>query len=361
MEEKKNKPRGRGASKPYPIHTLKKSLTIIEAMEKNFAGDPTDPIDIADVLDSSLNSSDFRSLLVSSHRYGLITGTYKSPKINMTELGKSIVEFTSEDEKNKGLLESFVMPKTFKKILEKYDRKTWPNKEILRNVLKRESDVAEEQLDECVKILTQNVLDFKLIHEKTKILRLSKLSTTSDFEEGENLDEDSEDKETSNESNVTPEPEISEPAITKEVQIPTVFITHSKNKKILEHLKQMLQFGGFEYKIAVEESTTSIPVPEKVFGLMQQCNCAIINVSADEEKKQSDDSYQINENVLIEIGGAYVHYDKRVILLVDKRLKLPSNLQGLYVFRYEGDEFSWEVGMELQKALSAFKKPFSQK
>jgi predicted nucleotide-binding protein len=139
-------------------------------------------------------------------------------------------------------------------------------------------------------------------------------------------------------------------------QKPKVFISHSKNKKILEQLKDMLSFGDFEHRLAIEEETMSIPVPEKIFGLMRECNCAIINISADEENKQENDSYKLNENVLIEIGGAYLHYNKRVILLVDKRLNLPSNLQGLYRFEYEGNELSWMVGMQLQKALTEFKK-----
>lgn len=89
---------------------------------------------------------------------------------------------------------------------------------------------------------------------------------------------------------------------------------------------------------------------------MRECNCAIINVSADEEMKQEDDSYRINENVLIEIGAGFVHYNKRVILLVDKRIDLPSNLQGLYKCEYEGDELSFLVAMKLQKTLTEFKK-----
>ena len=117
----------------------------------------------------------------------------------------------------------------------------------------------------------------------------------------------------------------------------------------------MLAFGGFEFRIAEEKETTAIPISDKVFGLMRECNCAIINMSADDEMKQPDDSYRINENVLVEIGGAFIHYDKRVILLVDKRLRLPSNLQDLYRCEYEGDELSWTVAMKLQKALAEFK------
>jgi len=142
----------------------------------------------------------------------------------------------------------------------------------------------------------------------------------------------------------------------EEKAIPKAFISHSKNENILDQLKTILEFGDFEYTIAEEVETSAIPIPDKIFGLMRQCNCAIINVSADEEMKQEDESYRINENVLIEIGAAFVHYDKRVILLVDKKIKLPSNLQGLYRCEYEGDELSFTIAMKLQKALTEFKK-----
>jgi predicted nucleotide-binding protein len=88
---------------------------------------------------------------------------------------------------------------------------------------------------------------------------------------------------------------------------------------------------------------------------MRKCNCAVINVSADEQEKQEEKGYRINQNVLIEIGAAFLQYDKRVILLVDKRVQLPSNLQGLNALYYEGDELSWEIGMRLQKALTEFR------
>ena len=118
----------------------------------------------------------------------------------------------------------------------------------------------------------------------------------------------------------------------------------------------MLSFGNFKYEIAEERETTAIPLPDKVFGLMLKCNCAIINISADEEKRQGE-TYGMNENVLIEIGGAFLHYEKRVILVIDKKLKdlLPSILQGLTAIFYEGDELSWNDGMRLQKALTEFR------
>ena len=90
---------------------------------------------------------------------------------------------------------------------------------------------------------------------------------------------------------------------------------------------------------------------------MRKCNCAIINISADEQEKRIDDIYKINENVLVEIGASFLAYNQKVILLVDKRIELPSNLQGLYRCDYEGNELSWEIAMKLQRALKEFRLP----
>jgi len=88
---------------------------------------------------------------------------------------------------------------------------------------------------------------------------------------------------------------------------------------------------------------------------MRRCTAAIIIVSVDEGQKDVNGNYTINENVLIEIGAAFVLYDKRVVLLWDKRLNIPSNLQGLYRCEYEGDDLSWGAGMKLMKAIKGFK------
>ena len=89
---------------------------------------------------------------------------------------------------------------------------------------------------------------------------------------------------------------------------------------------------------------------------MLDCNCAIINISADEERKQ-EDSFEPSSNVIAELWGAYLYYKKRVILVIDKRLKdkLPSILTGLTAIYYEGDQLSWSDGMHLQASLSEFR------
>ena len=56
------------------------------------------------------------------------------------------------------------------------------------------------------------------------------------------------------------------------------------------------------------------------------------------------------------IGAAFVLYDQRVVLLWDRRLKVPSNLQGLYRCEFEGSELSFTVGTKLAKAIKGFRR-----
>jgi len=126
---------------------------------------------------------------------------------------------------------------------------------------------------------------------------------------------------------------------------------------IVEQVQTMLQIADIQNEVAVKEESSAIPVPEKVFGAMRRCQAGIIVVSVDETKKDTSGNYTINENVLIEIGAAFVLYEKRVVLVWDKRLSVPSNLQGLYRCEFEGSELTWSAGMKLMKAIRGFRSP----
>jgi hypothetical protein len=136
-----------------------------------------------------------------------------------------------------------------------------------------------------------------------------------------------------------------------------VFISHGKNDAIVEQIETMLGLADISSEVAEEEETTAIPVPDKVLNAMRRCQAGIIAVTVETNRTDQDGEYVMNENVLIEIGAAFVLYDRRVVLVWDKRLKVPSNLQGLYRCEFEGDDLSWSEGMKLMKAIQGFKKP----
>lgn len=148
----------------------------------------------------------------------------------------------------------------------------------------------------------------------------------------------------------------SEQAEVGEQKPPRVFISHGKNTAVVDQMKTMLELANLKYEVAVEEEAPAIPVSEKVLGAMRRCTSAVICVTADAESRREDNTFAINENVLIEIGAAFVLYDRRVVLVWDRRLPVPSNLVGLYRCEFEGDELSWGAGMKLLKAVNDFKK-----
>ena len=135
-----------------------------------------------------------------------------------------------------------------------------------------------------------------------------------------------------------------------------VFITHGKNQKILSQVKELVAYGKYEPVVATEHETAAKPVPQKVMDDMRTCQAAVIHVSAERVLHDEDGNEvpQINENVLIEIGAAMALYGDKFVLLVEEGVRLPSNLQGLYVCRYAGEELNMAAIMKLLKAFSEF-------
>ncbi len=136
-----------------------------------------------------------------------------------------------------------------------------------------------------------------------------------------------------------------------------VFITHGKNETILKQVQEIVTYGKFKPVVAQEQESTAKPVPDKVLDDMRKCKAAVIHVDADRTlfDEKGEQVVQINENVLIEIGAALALYGRNfIILLVEKGIDLPSNLQGLYECRYSGDELDMQATMKLLKAFNDF-------
>jgi len=360
MSETGKKKRKKSSTK-YPKFSLLKSLAIGESIMDNNAGNPYDRLSLAESLNQSPGSSKFRTQIIASGKFGLTKGGYNAPKISLTPLAVSILRPKSDEEKEKALKKALFNIVLYKKIFEMYNNNRVPKKQLFKNTLQREFDIPQDDTEQCYNFIMENAKDLKILQE----IRGSSYFNLDKFGEsiGEDISESHENiSEVINENIVYVEraAEKKIKKITSEVEVrkelkPKAFIAHSKNKKILGQIKQVLEFGLFDYVIAEDVETAAIPIPEKIFGLMRECNCAIINISADEQEKLSDGSYKINENVLIEIGASFLKYDRKVILLVDKRIKLPSNLRGLYKCEYKGDELTWDTGVKLQKALQDFR------
>ena len=135
---------------------------------------------------------------------------------------------------------------------------------------------------------------------------------------------------------------------------PRIFISNS-NTKVGEQLKRMLDFLHYDYVIGDKEETT-VPISDGKFGLMRDCDCAIINIAAVEQERRYSGLYILNPNVTSEINAAYLKYNTQVVLLVERKVELPSNLKGLKRIDYDSDDLSFNAAMDLDKALADFRK-----
>jgi len=136
-----------------------------------------------------------------------------------------------------------------------------------------------------------------------------------------------------------------------------VFITHGKDRALVDPIKKLLEYGELEPIVSVEKPSVSKPVPEKVMDDMRKCGAAIIHVDADRVITDSSGQEHVvlNPNVLIEIGAAMAFYGRRFILLVKDGVKLPSNLQGLFEVRYTGDTLDATATIALLEAMKDIK------
>jgi predicted nucleotide-binding protein len=90
---------------------------------------------------------------------------------------------------------------------------------------------------------------------------------------------------------------------------------------------------------------------------MRGCGAAIIHVDGEMKLLDSEakEHTVINSNMLIEIGAAMTLYGRRFILVVREGIKLPSNLQGLYEVRYQGEALDGAITIRLLKAINEMK------
>jgi predicted nucleotide-binding protein len=136
-----------------------------------------------------------------------------------------------------------------------------------------------------------------------------------------------------------------------------VFISHGKNRKILEQLKTVISYGNFDPVVSVDNETVSKPIPDKVLDDMRSAAFAVIHI--EDEKTLLDEAGEkhvyLNQNVLVEIGAAMALHKGRFVLLVKDGVQLPSNLQGLYQCRYTGETLDFDATMRLLKAFNDFR------
>lgn len=337
-----------------PAFGIEQAIRIPQAIADNYGKNPTKPLRVAQAMDMTPGSSHFRMLCGAAIAYGLTEGGYNSDSISITPLGRRIVAPTKEHDDLAAKREAFLRPRVIREFLTKYNDSRLPSEQITKNVLEEIGVPAEKARD----VLT-------LINEGLQALALAREVKGQKYVDLDGsamlLDPTKNDRDSPSDAEGTESASVESTNVLEEKspkrESGRVFITHGRNKEIASQIRELLTFGGFTPIISVDNETVSKPVPDKVMDDMRSCGAAIIHVGTESRLIDPDGKEHkiLNQNVLIEIGAAMALYGRKFILLVEKGATLPSNLQGLYEVRYEGEKLDYEATMKLLKAFNDFR------
>lgn len=348
----------------FPQSTLQQAQKIASALVDNFAGKEGSPPDIALAIGISPTSSGWPNLAGSSIAYGLTDGGVNANTIKLTPLGRKLVAPEQEGDDLTARRESIMKPRILKEFFERYRRAKFPNDTIAGNVLKA-FGIPPDRVQSALEVVKANGRYAGIIRDTPTgpFVNLDSPGVPAPTATPALPDHDEEEESvttTEPADTATLKPGASAPATSSPPFDPKsnrVFISHGKQKAIVAQIKELLAFGSFDPIVSVERESTAIPVPEKVFEDMRSCSAGVIHVGAEGKYLDQDgrEHTKINDNVLIEIGAAMALYGKKVILLVEKGVSVPSNLQGLYRCDFEGDRLDYEATMKLLKTFSQFR------
>lgn len=148
----------------FPQFSLEAVLSIPRTICEHYAGHPTRPIDIAEALNRSPSSSDWRYVTGAAVAYGLTIGGYNAKQIGITELGKRIVAPTQASDDISAMREAVMKPSIMKAFYERYDNSKFPDDNIAGNVLVS-LGLPKERVPVAVRILRENAQQAQILKQ----------------------------------------------------------------------------------------------------------------------------------------------------------------------------------------------------
>lgn len=367
LQKGTEKSRSYMSQEDIPAYELDEALLVAKALIQEYGGHPSTPLDVAAAMDLTPTSGKFRMLCGASIAYGLTTGGYNAAQISVTDLARQIIEPQAEDADLAGKRESIMRPRILREFLSKYSGSPLPREDIGLNVLKSlnvPGDRTKQVWDMILKS-AKSVGFLQTIKDRQYVnLGGVRPPISTDKPTAENADDNPHENEIKELVKTVQEPEAAavahesrRPAAHNETRMRRVFITHGKNTSFIEPIKELLGFGELIPVVSIHKESVAQPVPDKVMNDMRGCGAAIIHVDGEMKllDAEAKEHTVINSNVLIEIGAAMALYGRRFILLVRDGVKLPSNLQGLYEVRYQGEVLDGAVTIRLLKAINEMK------
>lgn len=125
---------------------------------------------------------------------------------------------------------------------------------------------------------------------------------------------------------------------------------------VVAQIQTVFELAGIKSRASerAPHEGSAVLVADEAAAVMRRCDAALVLLSQADCRPAATGAPAVSQRALVEIGAASVLYERRVLLLLDAPAELPAALASLpHVTLGEGG-LTWEVGIELLKAVRGF-------
>lgn len=325
-------------------------------------GKPMNRLLLADALGMSPSSSNFKTLLSSSYKYGLTEGTEKADTISLTPIGAAATQQADQSARLRALRTAALTPTVFGSVFRDYANKKLPSPEMLPKILRTQYEVPGDSTDECAGHIAANGRFVDIVRDiggSPHILldadSVSLPKTEAQSQEGP-VDPAAEEAAQTTLPRNALQKRFEPPSIPLQETGPKpIFVGHGKNKGPLQQLQRLLTTFQIPHKVTVDEANLGRPIPQKVKETIEECGSAILIFTKDE--KMFDDAgneiWRPSENVVHERGATSFAYGDRIVIFKEKGLHFPTNFQSIGYIEFESGDLTARTA-DLLKELIGF-------
>lgn len=356
--ETKNNGKKTRTVRNFPIYSIEDALRLPQKIQDEKAGKPFRRLLLAEALGIKPASTNFRDLISSCNKYGLIQGSESSTEISLTDIGEQATQTGEPTNRLAAIRSAIIQPPVFNQFYTAYTEHKLPSSEMMVKLLIAEYNVPGQYADECAKLIIENGRFAEIIRDiggSPHVLLDAEISTSYLDVVGNNGSDDGVSEELVETRPITDLVELSTTVPSETARPRAIFIGHGKKKGPLEKLQKFLTSFQIPHKLAVDEPNLGRPIPQKVKETMLQCGSAILIFTCDEKffDGEGNEIWRPSENVVHELGAASFAYEDRVVIFKEKGISFPSNFQSMGYIEFEENQIDAKT-TDLLKELIGF-------
>jgi len=160
----KGKTRTRAVKTIFPRVPLMNVISLVNEIYEQGQGQPVRRTFVFDKLGKSPSSSTSRDLVTASNTgYGLVKGNYNSEKLDLTNLGKSLMEAQTDYDRQSAIYDTLYLNEVFKRFAENYYDKNLPLDPIAIDFLSENFNLSQKDAELCYSVIKKNLEDYGLL------------------------------------------------------------------------------------------------------------------------------------------------------------------------------------------------------